>query len=66
MERDRWDPIAEEGSPDDEAAPESEREAEEAVLDAEEPGAREAVERRAEERGGEARRVPPGRLEPAD
>ena len=66
MERDRWDPIAGEAAADDEPVPESEREAEEAVVDAEEPGGREAVERRAEERGGEARRVPPGRLEPAD
>lgn len=64
MERDRWDPIAE-GNPEDVEAPSGEREAEDALLDSEEPGGREAVERRAEERGGEAKRVPPGRLEPS-
>ena len=63
MERDRWDPIAE-GNPDEAETPAGEREAEDALLEAEEPGGREAVERRAAKRGDEAKRVPPGRLEP--
>ena len=64
MERDSWDPIAE-GDPEDAETPTGEREAEEELLEAEEPGGPKAVERRAEERGGEAKRVPPGRLEPS-